>query len=75
MTDHIPSHLRAKCEICKEDLNVEADGVHQWTAGWVMNRSGGGGHAIACPKRENRWAHNGCVDRVRRGFVKQEQLL
>ena len=66
---------RATCEICKREIDVTEPGAHQWTAGWVMRRDSGGGHAVACAVRENRWAHRYCVDRLARGFIKQETLL
>lgn len=66
-----PSCFIAKCELCGNELNTQANGVHQWTAGWVMNRSGGGGHAVSLPQRDNRWAHGYCVDRKTKGYDKQ----
>ena len=66
---------RTKCEICGDDLDIDAPGVHQWTCGWVMRREGGGGHGVSCAVRSNRWAHRYCVDRLARGFIKQETLL
>jgi hypothetical protein len=71
----IPDHLRAVCEFCKRDLNTQSDGVHQWTAGWVKNRSGGGGHGISLAVREKRWAHGYCVDRETQGLTNQRTLF
>lgn len=53
---------RRKCDLCPDDLDVEAFGVYQWTAGWVLRRAGGGGHGISLPERERRWAHGTCVE-------------
>lgn len=64
----IPERFRAKCEFCYEVLDVRNEGVHQFTSGWVMNRSGGGGHGISLPERANRWAHKLCVERKVRGL-------
>ena len=71
----IPERFRAACELCGKDLDIRADGVHQRTSGWVKNRTGGGGHGVSCPKRENRWAHGACVDLVARGITTQQNLL
>lgn len=72
---NIPERLRATCEFCKRELNTQADGVHQYTRGWVKNRSGGGGHGVSLPERENRWAHGHCVDRLTSGTFTQAQLF
>lgn len=67
----IPTRFIAKCELCSRELNTQADGVHQWVAGWVKNRSGGGGHGISLAQAENRWAHGQCVERKIKGYDKQ----
>ena len=67
--------FRANCELCQGELDTREDGVHQWTAGWVMQREGGGGHAIACPQRMERWAHHHCVVNAARGFTRQGSLF
>jgi hypothetical protein len=71
----IPTRFKAACEFCGYDLDTRKEGVHQWTAGWVMQREGGGGHGISLAKRENRWAHRHCVDRASRGFAHQERMF
>jgi hypothetical protein len=71
----IPSAFRANCEFCQREIDTRAEGTHQHTSGWVKNRSGGGGHGISLPKRENRWACGYCIDRAARGFLQQETLL
>lgn len=71
----IPAARKARCEFCGEDLDVADPGVHQWTAGWVKLRQGGGGHGISCPVRLNRWAHSWCVERAAKGHTNQETLL
>jgi hypothetical protein len=70
-----PERYKGKCEFCGDELDIREDGVHQHTSGWVKNRSGGGGHGISIPERENRWAHGYCIDRVSRGLLNQESLL
>lgn len=70
----IPDAYLAHCDLCGGDLDIRADGVHQWTAGWVMQRAGGGGHAIRCVDRARRWAHRGCVDRAADGLLDQGTL-
>jgi hypothetical protein len=67
----IPERYRAKCEFCPDPIDIRDEGVHQWTAGWVMQRAGGGGHGISCAVRENRWAHKKCVERESRGLPQQ----
>lgn len=57
----IPERYRAQCEMCRRDVDTRKEGTHQFTSGWVMVRSGGGGHSISLPKRENRWACAWCV--------------
>lgn len=71
----IPDAYRAPCELCDEPLDVRAVGVHQWTAGWVANRAGGGGHGISCPRRSRRWAHPACVAKAAAGKTEQGELL
>jgi hypothetical protein len=71
----IPSRFRATCEFCGSELNTQADGIHQWTAGWVMQRAGGGGHGISLPERSNRWAHRQCVENAVRGGVQQQSMF
>jgi len=68
---NIPTRFRAACEFCRLELDTQADGVHQWTAGWVKNRGGGGGHGISLPQREPRWAHRQCVERAVKGNTGQ----
>lgn len=74
-TMEIPARFRVKCEFCDGELNTQSNGVYQWTAGWVMNRAGGGGHGISLPKREPRWAHGDCVERRAKGHAGQENLF
>ena len=71
----IPSRFLRSCEFCNYELDNRQPGVHQWTAGWVMVREGGGGHGISLPQREDRWAHSHCVDRAIKGFIGQTNLF
>jgi len=73
--DNIPDRFRATCEFCKIDLNTQALNVYQYTAGWVMQRAGGGGHGVSLPERANRWAHRHCVENVSRGREGQTSLF
>ncbi len=69
MTDSkIPGHVRAQCELCGREVNTGVDGVYRWTAGWMMNRSGGGGHSLSLKQSENKWAHGKCVEDKVRGY-------
>jgi hypothetical protein len=70
----IPSRLRAMCELCGNELSIKETGVHQWTAGWVLQRAGGGGHGISLPERSNRWAHRYCVENAVRGGQQQSMF-
>jgi hypothetical protein len=72
---NIPARFRGVCAFCNRDLDTREAGVHQWTAGWVMNRSGGGGHGISLPERDNRWAHRHCVERAVRSQTQQQGLF
>lgn len=54
----------ARCHFCQQVLDPKREDVHQYTCGWVKIRSGGGGHAVALPQRENLWAHTRCIERV-----------
>ncbi|MBT1509480.1 hypothetical protein KIP88_03100 [Bradyrhizobium sp. SRL28] len=71
----IPARFRASCEFCGNELNTQSDGIHQWTAGWVMQRAGGGGHGISLPERSNRWAHRLCVENAIRGGTQQQSMF
>jgi len=72
---HIPERLRGKCHFCGHELNIEAEGTHQFTTGWVKIRSGGGGHGVSLPRRENKWAHSWCIDGVTRGTLTQTSMF
>jgi hypothetical protein len=71
----IPDRFKSKCEFCQRELDTRMDGTHQYTSGWVMNRSGGGAHAISMPKRENRWAHRQCVEKASKGTLGQTSMF
>jgi hypothetical protein len=72
----IPDRYRVACEFCHGALDVRDHGVYQHTAGWVMNRAGGGGHAVSLPLRDpRRWAHGPCVERMTAGTFAQRSLL
>lgn len=72
---NIPERYRAICEFCQQQLDIRALGIHQYTKGWVKNRSGGGGHGISLAERENRWAHGYCIDRMSSGAFTQTDLF
>jgi hypothetical protein len=72
---NIPARFRGICAFCNRDLDTREPGVHQWTAGWVMNREGGGGHGISLPQRDNKWAHRHCVERAVKGQSRQGSLF
>jgi hypothetical protein len=77
MTDtmNIPTRFRATCEFCGRDLDTRIEGAHQWTAGWVMQRDGGGGHGVSLPQRANRWAHRQCVEKESQGNTGQARMF
>jgi hypothetical protein len=71
----VPERHRATCEFCGSMLDTRLDGTHQYVSGWVKNRTGGGGHGISLPERENRWAHGACIDSATKGFLQQGGLF
>jgi hypothetical protein len=75
MMQGVPTRFIRACQFCGSDLDIRADGVHQRTSGWVKNRTGGGGHGVSLPQREDKWAHGYCVDRATRGFLKQGSMF
>ena len=74
-TIHIPERYKVSCEFCRVALDVRDRGVYQHTAGWVMNRSGGGGHGVSLPERQNRWAHRFCVEQAVKGHTQQTRMF
>jgi hypothetical protein len=71
----IPARYASKCELCGHEVDTRAEGTHQWTAGWVMQRVGGGGHGVSLPQRENRFAHGHCVSRASSGHLQQSAMF
>jgi ribosomal protein L24E len=63
------------CHFCGHQVKPSEYGVHQWTAGWVKLRVGGGGHGIALAERAAIWAHGACVERRAQGYVKEQTSL
>ena len=74
-TPLIPARFRALGQFCKSEWDTRETGVHQYTKGWVKNRSGGGGHGISLAERENKWAHGYCVDRKSEGTLEQQRMF
>jgi len=73
----IPLRFQANCEFCAGrygPVDTRAEGSHQFTCGWVMQREGGGGHGISLPQRHNRWAHRVCVEEAIKGHTNQAKL-
>lgn len=79
----IPARFLVKCDFygkdpqCPGDLDTRAEGVFQGIAfGYVMNRSGGGAHAVSLLVRKNdSWAHRHCVERATAGLGGQKTLF
>jgi len=71
----IPERHRATCHFCKQELNVQESGVHQFVKGWAKNRTGGGAHGISLPEREWKWAHGQCVERQSSGTYNQRTFF
>jgi hypothetical protein len=67
--------MKTPCHFCGEELSTQSNGVGQWTAGWVESREGGGGHSVMLPQRASLWAHRRCIDRVTKGFDRQNDLF
>jgi hypothetical protein len=53
-----------KCELCQRAINIRSPRTAQFLSGWALNRTGGGAHSVMLPKREDRWAHKECIERV-----------
>jgi hypothetical protein len=74
-TDRENRH-RIRCAYCQKVIeDPAAASVHRWTSGWVMQRTGGGGHAISLPRRSPYWAHRHCVEREAKGNSNQGLLF
>lgn len=71
----IPTAFKRECEFCGREIDNRAEGTHQYTTGWVKVRSGGGGHAIALPAREERWACDYCIRRRAGGYENQGRMF
>src|SRR4051812_13201542 len=71
----IPTRFRALCEFCGREINTQANGIYQLTAGWVMQRAGGGGHGVSLPMRVNRWACGYCVEKAAKGLAGQTSMF
>lgn len=71
----IPTRFLRKCAFGDHEIDIRQPGVHQWTAGWVMQREGGGGHGISLPQREDRWACRYHVEREIGGYSKQGDMF
>jgi hypothetical protein len=67
MLESTPTRFRALCEECSEPLDIREPGSHQFISGWVKNREGGGAHGVSLPKREHRWMHSWCVNKLSKG--------
>lgn len=57
----IPERFQATCDFCRQPLDMRANGVHQFTEGWVEKRKAGGGHAISLAVRKPLYAHGPCI--------------
>jgi len=75
MTQPIPEQHKALCAFCGAALDVRDKGVYQWTSGWVMTRTGGGGHGISLPERAFKWACRLCIERAAKGLIAQPSLF
>ena len=75
MYQPIPERYRATCEFCKREVDVRDTGVYQHTSGWVMNRTGGGGHGVSLPERVNRWACGPCIEHKSAGTFGQSSMF
>ena len=72
----IPDRFAAPCHFgCGRPVDTRQEGVFQWTCGWVMQRSGGGGHGVTSPERHNKWAHGDCVTNSTKGGPGQSSMF
>lgn len=72
---NIPARFQADCHFCQQEIDIRREGVHQFVSGWVKNRAGGGGNAIAVPERLNRYACKLCIERLKHGTTIQMTLF
>ena len=70
----VAERLQTTCPYCGHYVDSSAGGTHQYTKGWVKNRSGGGGHGVSLPERKNLWAHEHCINDEVRGFGQGRML-
>lgn len=70
----IRERSRALCEFCKQELDVTAQGNYQYASGWAKNRIKGL-HGLSLQKREWKWAHGHCVERMVSGHFNQTDIF
>jgi hypothetical protein len=67
----IPERFKRQCALGDHEIDIRGVGVYQWTAGWVMQREGGGGHGVSLPQRADKWACRYHVEREVKGHTNQ----
>lgn len=50
------------CQFCEDQVDPRDKNSYKQVIGWVVNRKGGGQHAVALPSEPIAWAHRDCVD-------------
>lgn len=72
----IPLSRRRLCTYCAVTVDSNGTGVFQLAHGWLENRKRGGANTIAVPIRDDTYACNECIDKLRHGIpVGQSRLF
>jgi hypothetical protein len=66
---HIPLSRQRFCTYCLTTIDSNATGVFQLAHGWLENRKRGGANTIALPIRDDTYACNECIDKLRHGIA------
>lgn len=62
----------ARCVHCERDVNTRAPGAFERVTGWV---SGAGAKGFRTESHTGEWAHEACIENVKRGLIGQGSLL
>ncbi len=54
--------MKAPCEFCGEDVNLDVPGYYYEVRGWALKRADGGTHAVRLQQSLSRVAHGPCLD-------------
>lgn len=71
----IPLSRRRHCTYCACIVDSNAVGVYQLAHGWLENRKRGGANTIALAKRDDHYACNDCISKLKAGIPVGQQSL